>query len=180
MELNMRAGNLIDGITTKLVTPKLITNFQQLVMLLNTISFAFIISHPVFYILAMSEARKSLTSTAHSQVKQPMKVKLPINLHLTYAVTIFSNMLLVVLAWYAGSKLLLLAALITMGSLITEMFLFSKRNVIGRKADEIFIPENCGRYEKNYDNNSLFYCYNRQLLEIFGMFLFLTGTALWW
>jgi hypothetical protein len=177
MEPLLRQEKIINILINKVITPKLITVYQKIIILLNLVSFAFVVSQPLFYILAMSEAQKTLRPASYIELRNLLDKKLQINLRFVYYATIFSNMLLVLMSWYSGSNLLLITSLIAMVSLIADMVLMFKGDIPVNKAIQNSTPENYPSDWKNYRSKGFFYYHRRQLVDIIGFFSLLTGAV---
>jgi len=177
MEKKSSGINLINIIINKLITPKLITVFQKITILLNLVSFAFVVSQPLFYILAMSEAQKSLRPSSYVELRNLLDKKLQVNLRIVYYTTIFSNLLLILVSMYVQSTVLLVTSIIAMGSLIADMILLFKGNIPVNKAIQTWTPENFPPDWKNYRNKWFFYYHRRQVVDIIGFFSLLAGAV---
>ena len=97
--------------------------YIKILLLLNLIGFAFVVSQPFFYLLALSNAQKNLEAPSYIELRQQLDKNLQVTLRLVYYVTVISALLLTLFTFTATLSLLFLASFVALCALLTDIVL---------------------------------------------------------
>jgi hypothetical protein len=150
---------------------------EKIAILVNLLSFTFVVSQPLFYLLALADAQKSLGASSYIELRNLLDRKLQVNLRLVYYITLFTNLLLIVLAILTSSTVLLFTSLIAMAALCTDLFFMFKRDIPVNKTIQTWTPESFPPDWNNYRSKWFFYYYRRQIADLTGFLSLIIGAV---
>jgi hypothetical protein len=150
---------------------------EKIAILVNLISFTFVVSQPLFYLLALADAQKTLRPSSYIELRNLLDRKLQVNLRIVYYTTFLTNFILIVVAWFSASNILLVTSFIAMAALITDMIFMFKGDIPVNKAIQTWTPESFPPDWNNYRNKWFFYYHRRQIADITGFLSLVTGAV---
>jgi len=136
-----------------------------------------VVSQPLFYLLALADAQKTLRPSAYIELRNLLDRKLQFNLRIVYYTTLSTNLLLILVSFLTGSAVLLATSLVAAAALFADMILLFRGDVPINKAIQTWTPENYPPDWKNYRNKWFFYYHRRQIVDIIGFLSLLTGAV---
>ena len=151
--------------------------YLKILILLNLVGFAFIVSQPLFYLLALSRSQKSLGATSYIELRKLLDKNLKIRLKLLYYGTLFTTVLLIFLTASANATLHLIMACVALCALLTDIAIAVKRNVpinnLMNHWDTNAVPRHWQLIRRKW-----FYFYQiRQVVGIIGFICLLIGVV---
>ena len=103
--------------------------YIKILVLVNLMAFAFLASQPLFYLMAFSQAQKSLRATAYIELRKSLDKSIKPTLSFAYYFTMATMLLLLIASLQATNYLLLATTLISLAALITDIVLALKTNI---------------------------------------------------
>ena len=135
------------------------------------------VSQPLFYLLALADAQKTLRPSSFIELRNLLDKKLQFNLRIVYYTTLFTNLVLILTSFVTDSKLLLITSAVAIGALVTDMIFLFKGNIPVNKTIQTWTPENYPPDWKKFRNKWFFYYHRRQISDIIGFLSLLTGAV---
>ena len=99
-------------------------------------------SQPLFYLLALTDAQKTLRASAYIELRNLLDRKLQFNLRIVYYTTLFTNMVLILVSFITNSTVLLVTSVVAAVALFADMFLLFRGNIPINKTIQTWTPEN--------------------------------------
>ena len=134
------------------------------------------VSQPLFYLLALADAQKTLRPSAYIELRNLLDRKLQLNLRIVYYTTFCTHLLLILVSFVTNSTVLLATSLVAAAALFADMMLLFRGDIPINKAIQTRTPENYPPDWKNYRNKWFFYYHRRQIADIIGFLSLLTGA----
>ena len=97
--------------------------YIKILVLVNLMAFAFLASQPLFYLMAFSQAQKSLRATAYIELRKSLDKSIKPTLSFAYYFTMATMLLLLIASLQATNYLLLATTLISLAALVTDIVL---------------------------------------------------------
>lgn len=151
--------------------------FAKILILGNLIGFAFVVSQPLFYLLAFSKAQKNLKAPSYIELRKLLDQNLQVTLRLAYYVALVTVVLLSVVAFTEHRWLLFTTSLVALAALATDIFLALKGDIPINNIINQWSPENYPRHWKLMREKWFYFFYLRQIAGITGFASLLIGAV---
>ncbi len=151
--------------------------YAKILMLLNLVGFAFVASQPLFYLLALAKAQKSLQAAAYIELRQLLDKNLQVSLRLVYYLTIITAVLLTVETFSTSFSLLFITSVIALAALGIDVYLALKGDM---PINHIINQWNANNYPRHWQllRRKWFYFFHiRQIAGITGFTSLLVGAV---
>jgi hypothetical protein len=135
-----------------------------------------VVSQPLFYLLALADAQKTLRPSAYIELRNLLDRKLQLNLRIVYYTTLFTNLLLILVSFITNSTVLLATSVVAAAALIADMVLLFRGDIPINKTIRNWTPENYPPDWKTYRNKWFFYYHRRQIVDIIGFLSLVIGA----
>jgi hypothetical protein len=149
----------------------------KVIQFANLLAYGFVASQPIFYLLAMSKAQKSMRPASYTELRNLLDNSLQYSLRIVYYSTLVTS-----LAWFVctlrhGSGVLLISSTIALASFLIDMFLLLKGDMPINKIIQTWSPEHYPDDWEAYRSKWFWYYHRRQLADIIGFTSLLAGAC---
>jgi hypothetical protein len=151
--------------------------YAKILILLNLIGFAFVASQPLFYLLALANAQKSLRAPSYIELRQLLDKNLQISLRLAYYITIITTVLLTIMAFSSSLSLLFITSAIALAALMIDVYLSLKGDVPINKIINQWNTDNYPRHWQLLRRKWFYFFHIRQIAGIIGFGSLLVGAV---
>jgi hypothetical protein len=101
----------------------------RLSILMNLIAYATLVSQPLFYIIALTNAQRGLSGSAYVELRQRINAVMSRRVPVLYGATVVTVLALLVLSWRAGSGNVLVTTIVGFLCLVVDIVLMLRENV---------------------------------------------------
>ena len=102
---------------------------MRIAMLANLAAFSLVVSQPLFYLLALTAAQRSLSAAAYVELRQALNRIMTKRISVLYVATLVTSVLLLALAYGAGNTLVLATTALALLGLIGDVRYMLGENV---------------------------------------------------
>jgi hypothetical protein len=151
--------------------------YAKILVLLNLVGFAFIVSQSLFYLLALTNAQKSLQAPAYIELRKLLDKNLQVTLKIVYYITLLTTLLLTVITFSTSLSLLFITSAIALLALFTDVY-FALRGDI--PINNLINQWNANNYPRHWQliRRKWFYFFHiRQVAGIIGFSSLLVGAV---
>ncbi len=143
----------------------MITNIIQFV---NLIAYALVTSQPLFYLLAMSKAQKSMSAPTYIETRNLLDKHLQVSLRIVYYCTLVTSS--VFFLWSVKDPLTMraLCSGISLIAFLIDLRLLLSADIPINKIISGWTPQNYPADWENYRNKWFYYYHRRQIADIVG------------
>lgn len=151
--------------------------YIKILVLVNLMAFAFVASQPLFYLMAFSQAQKSLRATAYIELRKSLDRSIKPVLSLAYYFTMATMLLLLIASVQAANYLLLAATLIALAALVTDIVLALKTNIPINKIISQWDADEYPRHWQLFRRKWFYFYHMRQAAGLIGFAALLFGAV---
>jgi hypothetical protein len=109
---------------------------MRLAILANLATFSTVVSQPLLYLVALSEAQRALSASAYIELRQRVNPVMSRRVPIIYGSAVATALLVLVLASHAGDRLVLGTTAVAFACLIADVVLMMRENLpINRVVD---------------------------------------------
>ncbi len=101
----------------------------RLSILLNLIAFSTVVSQPLFYLVALTNAQRGLSGAAYVELRQRINAVMSRRVPAIYGATLVTMLILLVLSWRARSWNVLGTTVVAFLCLVVDVVLMLRENV---------------------------------------------------
>ena len=156
---------------------KCVCMYAKILILLNLAAFAFVVSQPLFYLLALSHTQKKLQASSYIELRQLLDKTLQVRLSALYYITLGFVVTLVVFALVQASYFVFVTSLIALVALLIDVTLALKTNI---PINKIINRWDSNHYPRHWQliRRKWFYFFGiRQVAGIVGFASLLVGAV---
>ena len=140
----------------------------SIVKLLYLLVYSVIASQPIFYVLALSRVQKQMRPASYIEMRNLIDKEIEIGLKITYYSLLALSITITALHVMQSDKLYIITSVVSLVTIISDLFLAVKRNVpINSKIRE-WTPENYPADWYQYRDKWFYYFNLRKTLIIIG------------
>ena len=151
--------------------------YIKILVLVNLMAFAFLASQPLFYLMAFSEAQKSLRATAYIELRKQLDRSIKPTLSFAYYFTMATLLLLLIASLQATNYLLLATTLISVAALVTDIVLALKTNIPINNIISQWDADNYPRHWQLFRRKWFYFYHMRQAAGLVGFAALLFGAV---
>lgn len=151
--------------------------YIKILLLLNLIGFAFVVSQPFFYLLALSNAQKSLDAPSYIELRKQLDKNLQVTLRLVYYITLISALMLTLFTFSFTLSLLFISSLIALCALLTDIVLAFTGDIPLNNIINTWNATSYPRHWKLVRKKWFYFFHLRQLVTIIGFISLLIGVV---
>lgn len=146
---------------------------MRIAMLANLAAFSIVVSQPLFYLLALTEAQRGLSAAAYVELRQGLNRVMNRRLSVVYIAALVTSIVLLGLAYTAGSGLVLGTTALALLGLIADVAYMMRENVPINRVMDGWSPSDCPPDWHTYRDRWLgLFAYRQALLVVaFGSLL---------
>jgi len=146
-------------------------------MLINLLGYAFVVSQPFFYLLAMSNAQKNLRGPAYVELRNLLDSNLMVKNRIVYYVVLVSSIAVCICSFNHPLSLVFITSAIACAALWIDVYLMMKGNIPLNKYIQTWTPEEYPADWQKYREAWFSYYHRRQIACITGFVSLLVGIV---
>jgi hypothetical protein len=101
----------------------------RIAIIANLLAFSTVVSQPLFYIMALTNAQRALSGPAYIELRQRINAVMNRRVPLIYLTSLATTLLLLALSWQAGSRRVLATTIVAFLCLVADVALMMRENV---------------------------------------------------
>jgi hypothetical protein len=149
----------------------------QLLVMINLLGYAFVVSQPFFYLLAMSNAQKNLNAPAYVELRNLLDSNLMVKNRIVYYVVLVSSIAVCICYVSQPTGLGFITSAIACVALWVDVYVMMKRNIPLNRFIQTWTPENYPVNWKTYRAVWFSHYHRRQVACIIGFVSLVTGIV---
>jgi hypothetical protein len=147
------------------------------IQFLNILAYGFVVSQPIFYLLAMSDTQKNMRPSSYIELRNLLHKNLNFSLRIVYFTTLFSSICWFFCAISVHSSFLIITATLALVTFIIDIFYLFTGDMPINKIIQTWTPENYPANWETYRKKWFRYYHRRQIAGLTGFVSLLLGAV---
>ena len=149
-----------------------------IILIITMIAYSIIVSQSYMYLIALKDVQQDLTAPAYIGLRKLLDKYFSTRFKYVIYIALAGNISLVLIHCFVSDDVLLIAAVYSLMALLADIILTTKRNIPINKMINQWSPDDYPENWSDYRSSWLRIFFYRQLANISGFIVLLTGAVL--